>query len=156
MNKLVSAVILSLALAGCGGGKIILHMQGPVASADIHVTPTELMINGKKLWVKLQVQNAGPGTLLLQRDQIVVHLPNGQTLTRAIGTYGGGWGYGYGAGYASHEPYVIPSGAIHPVYVEFEEQGFKWKEMPSAQIDFAGAITRDGQPVTIPPFVVSQ
>ena len=151
MNKLFCVLILAVALAGCGGGKIILHMQGPVASNDIHVTPTELMVSGKKLWVKLQVQNASGGTLIIQRDAIVAHLPNGQTLTRAMGS--GAWGYGYGA-YA-HEPYVLPPGAIHPVYVEFEEQGFKWKEMPSAQLDFAGAITRDGQPVVIPPFIVS-
>ncbi len=152
MRKLFCVAVLAVTLGGCGGGKIILHMQGPVQSADIHVTPTELMISGKKLWVKLQVQNASSGMLMLQRDQIVVHLPNGQTLTRAIGT--GGWGYGYG--YDLHQPYVIPPGAIHPVYVEFEEQGFKWKEIPSAQIDFAGALTRDGQPVAVPPFVVSQ
>ncbi len=155
MRKLVSivcVVTLALTLVACGGGKIVLHMQGPVQSADIHVTPTELIISGKKLWVKLLVQNASSGTLIIQRDQIVAHLPNGQTLTRAIGT--GGWGY-YGA-YATHEPYVLPPGAIHPVYVEYEEQGFKWKEMPSAQLDFAGAITRDGQPVVIPPFIVSQ
>jgi hypothetical protein len=156
MSKLYYSIALSLALVGCGGGKIVLRMQPqPVDTADVHVTPTELMISGKKLWVKLQVQNLSAGTLLIQRDQIVAHLPNGQTLTRAIGTYGGGWGYGYGA-YEAHMPYALPPGAIHPVYVEYEEQGFKWKEMPSAQIDFGASITRDGQPVAVPPFIVSR
>jgi hypothetical protein len=150
MTKLVYSIALAFALVACGGSKIILRMQ-PIDTADVNVTPTELMISGKKLWVKLQVQNRSTGTLLIQRDQIVAHLPNGQTLTRAIGSMG--WGYGV---YDAHVPYVLPPGAIHPIYVEYEEQGFKWKDQPSAQIDFGAAITRDGQPVTVPQFIVSR
>ena len=131
----------------------MLHMA-PVDSADVHVTPTEIVYSGKKLWIKIMVQNNSKGTLMIQRDQMVAHLPNGQTLSRAVGTGGVGWGYGYA--YDTHAPYVLPPGAMHPVNVEFEEQGFKWKEIPSAQIDFGGAITRDGQPVVVPPFVVSR
>jgi hypothetical protein len=154
MSKLFYSIPLALGLVACGGGKIVLRMQPqPLATADVRVTPTELEISGKKLWVKLQVQNLSTGTILIQRDQIIAHLPSGQTLTRAIGT--GGWGYGYGV-YDAHMPYALPPGAIHPVYVEYEEQGFKWKEMPSAQIDFGAAITRDGQPVAVPPFIVSR
>jgi hypothetical protein len=158
MNRLLYALILAatlLASAACGGGKVVLRMQ-PVESADIRVTPTDVYLSGKKLWIKILVQNTSSGTLIIQRDQMLAHLPNGQTLTRAMGTYGG-WGYGYGAGYAGiHEPYVLPPGVMHPVYIEFEELGFKWKDIPGAQIDFAGAITRDGQPVVVPPFVVSR
>jgi hypothetical protein len=152
MNKLAFVLPVALTLAGCGGGKVVMHMA-PVNSADVNVSPTELVVSGKKLWLKLMVQNNSKGTLMIQRDQIVAHLPNGQTLSRAVAT--GGWGYGY-AVYDTHAPYVLPPGAMHPVNVEYEEQGFKWKEIPSAQIDFAGAVTRDGQPVTVPPFVVSQ
>jgi hypothetical protein len=133
----------------------MLHMQ-PVDTADVHIVPTEVMFSGKKLWVKLIVTNNSKGTIIIQRDQMTAHLPSGQTLTRAMGTYAGGWGYAYGAGYTTHEPYVMPPGSMHPVYVEFEEQGFKWRDIPSAQVDFAGAITRDGQPVSVPAFVVSR
>ncbi len=143
MNKLIYASILAATVAGCGGGKIILHAQ-PVDSPDIHVTPLDVYVGGKKLWVRLQVTNASQGTLILQRDAMTAHLPNGQTLTRAMGTYG------------MHEPYVLPPGAMHLVYVEFEEQGFKWKDIPSAQVDFAGAITKNGQPVVVPPFLVAR
>jgi hypothetical protein len=158
MNRALYALLLTVTLAACGGGKIVLHMQ-PVATASVNVTPTELVISGKKLWVKIIVQNNTNGTLMLQRDQMVAHLPNGQTVARAMGTYGGGWGYGYAyaGGYEGiHAPYVLPPGAMHPVYVEFEEQGFKWKDIPSATIDFGNGITRDGQPVAVPPFTVSQ
>ncbi len=158
MNRSVYAVALAATLAACGGERATLHMQ-PVATADVSVTPTEITISGKKLWVKLMVQNRTSGVVMLQRDQIVAHLPNGQTLARAMGTYGGGWGYGYAyaGGYEGiHAPYIMPPGSMHPVYVEFEEQGFKWQDIPSAQIDFAGAITKDGQAVPVPPFVVSR
>ena len=143
MNRLVYASVLAAAIAGCGGGKIVLRAQA-VDSADIRVTPMEVYVGGKKLWVRVTVQNNSRGTLILQRDAMTAHLPNGQTVTRAMGTYG------------LHEPYVLPPGAMHPVYVEFEEQGFKWRDMPSAQIDFNGAITRDGQPVPVPTFLVGR
>jgi hypothetical protein len=151
MNKLICCVALAFAVvatAACGGEKVYLRMQN-VDTADVHVVPTEIMISGAKLWVKIMVTNGSQGTLLLQRDQITCHVPNGMTLTRAVGT----WGHAYGAGYA---PYILPPGAMHPVYIEFEEQGFKWKDMPSAQIDFNTAITKDGQPVAVPPFTVSR
>jgi hypothetical protein len=147
--SIICVLTLALWLAACGGEKITLHMQGAVQSNDIRVTPTELVVSGKKLWIKLIVQNATAGTLLIQRDQIVAHLPNGMTLTRAIGS--GAWGY-----VPSHEPYVVPPGAMHPVYFEYDEQGFKWKDIGSVQIDFGGAITNNGQPVVVPPFVISQ
>ena len=156
MNRLVYALLLAVTLTACGGGKVVLRMQ-PVQSADIRVTPTDVYLSGKKLWIKILIQNTSSGTLIIQRDQMLAHLPNGQTLTRAMGVYGGGWGYAYGGGYAgTHEPYVLPPGVMHPVYIEFEEMGFKWKDVPGAQIDFAGAITRDGQPVVVPPFLVSR
>jgi hypothetical protein len=145
MNKLFHTVLLALtvAVAACGGEKIVLHAQ-PVDSAGVHVQPLDIYVGGKKLWVRLSVTNSGTGTLIVQRDAVVAHTPNGQTIGRAQGTYG------------LHEPYVIPAGGMHLVYVEFEEQGFKWKDMPSATIDFANAVTRDGQPVVVTPFAVSR
>ena len=153
LKRSLYASAFVLAVAACGGEKAVLHMQ-PVNTADVHVTPNEIKVSGKKLWVKVMVANASNGTLMIQRDQILAHLPNGQTLTRAIGTGGGyGWGYAY---VDTHAPYVVPPGAMHPVNFEFEEQGFKWSDVPSVQIDFAGAVTRDGQPVAVPAFVVSR
>jgi hypothetical protein len=143
MNRTFYTLLFPMVLAGCGGEKIVMHAQ-PLDSADIRVTPTELRVGGKKLWVKVMVQNTGTGTLILQRDAMTAHLPSGQTVPRAMG----GWGL--------HEPYVITPGAVHPVYVEFEEQGFKWSDVPSAQIDFTNAITKDGKPLTVPPFLVTR
>ena len=152
MKRFLYASAVVLAFAACGGDKEVLHMQN-VDTAELHVTPTEIRISGKKLWLKLNVANATNGTLMIQRDQIVAHLPNGQTLTRAIAKGGYGWGYAY---VNTHQPYIIPPGAMHPLNVEYEEQGFKWKDIPSVQIDFAGAATINGQPVAVPAFVVQR
>jgi hypothetical protein len=131
----------------------------PVASADIQVTPTQIVTRGNTLRVKILVKNSSAGTMTLERDKILVHLPSGQTVTRAPGVpYGEGlWGsyYGYG-GWVTHEPYVLPPGATHPVDVSFDALGFEWKDVPSAQVDFDGAITRDGQAVFVPPFAVGR
>jgi hypothetical protein len=143
MNRIIYAVIFAVALAACGGGKVVLRAQ-PVDSAEVHVIPLEVYLSGKKLWVRINVQNTSQGTLIIQRDAMLAHLPNGQTLTRAMGSWG------------LHEPYVLPPGAMHPVYVEFEAQGFKWQDMPGAQIDFANGVTLNGQPIVVPPFTVSR
>jgi hypothetical protein len=143
MKLILSSALVSLALAGCGGEKIVLHTQ-PLDTADIHVTATEARIGGKKLWLKLMIQNNGSGTLIVTRDAMTAHLPNGQTLNRAVGSW------------TSHEPYVITPHGLHPVFVEFEQQGFEWKDVPQAQIDFTNAITKDGQPLSVPPFVVTR
>jgi hypothetical protein len=108
--------------------------------------------------VKLMVMNTTNGPLMVQRDQIFARLPNGQSLTRAVGSgaYGYGWGYGYNVESALHLPYYLPPGAMHPVHVEFEEQGFKWDDVPSLWIDFGGAVTRNGEVVRVPPFVLTR
>jgi hypothetical protein len=143
MNRLLFALVVPMALAGCGGEKIVLHAQ-PLTGPDIGVTPTELRVGGKKLWVKLMVQNNSDGTLILQRDAMTAHLPNGQTLNRAMGSWG------------THEPYVITPHAVHPVFIEFDEQGFKWGDVPSVQLDFSNAVTKDGKPLTIAPFLITR
>jgi hypothetical protein len=143
MNRTLYAFLFPMVIAGCGGEKIVLHAQ-PAQNADINITANEVHVGGKKLWLKLMVQNNSNGTLIVQRDAMTVHLPNGQTLNRAMGTY------------STHEPYVITAHAVHPVNIEFEEQGFKWSDVPSAQVDFTNAITKDGQPLAAPPLMVSR
>jgi hypothetical protein len=144
MRNFIFASSLLLSLAACPGEKIVLHAQ-PLASADVQVSPLELYVDGEKLWVRVLVTNTSQGTITVQRDAMTAHLPNGTVIPRAMGTFG-----------SVHTPYVLPPGGVHPVYVEFAAQGFDWKDVPTAQIDFTGAVTRDGQAVQVPPFVVAQ
>jgi hypothetical protein len=81
--------------------------------------------------------------IIVDRDQIVARLPSGAVIHRAEGTY------------SQHAPYMIPPGAGHPVYVEFAGEGFDWRDVPSAQIDFSPGVTANGQPVAVPPLAVA-
>jgi hypothetical protein len=148
---------LVLTLAACTPG-IVLHGQ-PVDSARIRVSPTEVGLSGAKLSVKLVVENSSETTLVIRPDQIVVRLSTGQVVTRAAGKpYGEGiWGSYYGGGgWVTHDPDVLPPGTRRAVDVEYEELGFVWADFPSVQVDFDGAVTRDGQPVVLPALVVSR
>ncbi len=137
---LLVALSFPLAAAGCSH-KEYLAAQA-IATPDVTVTPLEIWIGGKKLWVRLSVQNNAKSAIIVNRDAMTAHLANGQTVTRASGAY------------TQHEPYVIVPGSAHPVFVEFEEQGFAWRDVGGAQIDFTNAITKDSQPVSVPLLVV--
>ena len=145
MRRIVFALpvvfALSLSSVACGGHKEYLHAQ-TVTSPEVVVTPIEIWIGGKKLWVRVNVQNNTKGTLVVNRDAMTAHLASGQTVNRASGTY------------TQHGPTMIPAGSFHPVYVEFQEEGFSWHDVGGAQIDFTNAIMKDGQPVAVPPLVV--
>jgi hypothetical protein len=136
-----TAFALALFIAGCAS-KEYLHAAA-VATPDVTVTPLQIWIGGKKLWVRVNVQNNGKSMIAVNRDAMVAHTAAGQTVSRAIGTY------------TQHEPYNILPGSFHPVYVEFEEAGFHWREVGTVQVDFADSILRDGQPVSVPMLAAS-
>jgi hypothetical protein len=137
----VFALSLS-SLTGCGGHKEYMHAQA-VTSPDITVQPLEIWIGGKKLWVRVNVQNNSKSVVVVNRDAMTAHLGNGRTVGRAMGSY------------TQHEPYNIMPGSFHPVYVEFSQEGFNWHEVGPVQIDFTGAVLKDGAPVAVPPLVAA-
>lgn len=144
MRKLIVLVLLVLSTSfvlACGGGKSMWLAQGP--TGPVTIQPDSVWARGHKLWVRTNVINGTNQPIVVDRDQIIARLPNGAVLHRAQGTY------------TQHMPYMIPPGAGHAVYVEFAEEGFDWRDMPNAQIDFSTAITTNGQPLVIPPLVVT-
>ncbi|HEY2510452.1 MAG TPA: hypothetical protein VGI39_06340 [Polyangiaceae bacterium] len=143
MKKLGASLFFAVALAACGGHKEYMRAE-PVQTADVNVTPMQVWTGGGKLWVRVNVANASQGTLTVVRDAMTVHLGNGMSIGRSAGST------------STHNPYVIPPGASHAVYAEFEEQGFKWEDVPGVQVDFTNAITKDGQAVAVPPLVVAR
>jgi hypothetical protein len=38
--------------------------------------------------------------------------------------------------------------------MEYEQRSFVWRDVPSVEVDFDGAITRDGARVDVPPLLV--
>jgi len=129
-------VLLATLLIACGGGKTYMRAQ-TVQSAGVLVQPTDVWIGGHKLWVRVDLANQGPAPLIVNRDAIVARLPNGQTVPRAVGRT------------TVHNEYMIPPGASHAVWVEFEEAGFDWHAVPQVTIDFTPAVMRAGQPVPV-------
>ncbi len=134
--------VLASAMA-CGGGKHMWVAQAP-AGGPVVIQPEEVWAHGGKLWVRTNVVNSTNQLLTIDRDLIIARLGNGAVLHRAQGTY------------TQHMPYAIPPGAGHAVWVEFVGEGFDWRDVPSAQIDFSPATTLNGQPVAVPPLGVSQ
>jgi hypothetical protein len=149
MNRVSLTMTVALGLTACGGEQR-LYMQG-IESPDVRVAPGKAVIRGDKLVVKVVVQNSSPSAISIVRDQIVARLPSGQTVTRAVGRpYGEGiWSYYGGGGWVTHEPYVLAPGATREVDVAFKEVGFDWRDITAVAIDFDGAITRGGAPVTL-------
>lgn len=142
MSKLfASLVLVSTILLACGGGKQFWSAQ-PVQGA-VSISPEQIWIAHNKLWVRVVVTNGTQMPIMINRDQIVARLPNGMVLQRAQGTY------------TQHFPYTVLPGGVQPVYVEFFSQGFDWHTVPNAQVDFTPGTTANGQPVQVPPLVVT-
>jgi hypothetical protein len=128
-------------IAGCASKEYLRATA--IATPDVSVTPLQIWIGGKKLWVRVNVVNNSKSMIVVDRDAMTAHTASGQTVPRAIGTY------------TQHVPYNILPGSFHPVYVEFEEAGFDWREVGAVQIDFANSILLDGQAVPVPMLVVN-
>jgi hypothetical protein len=143
MKTVLYALFFAVALAACGGPKEYMRAE-TVTTADVRILPIQVWTGGGKLWVRVTVVNSSPSTILVIRDAVRVHLPNGAVLGRATGST------------SLHNPYSIPPGGAHAVYVEFEAQGFDWQDVGSAQVDFVNAIMKDGQPIAVPAMGVTR
>jgi hypothetical protein len=138
---LLLVVLCSVLVLACGGGKHLWAAQ-PV-SGPVTIQPQQVYVRGGKLWVRTNVINGTNQPIMVDRDQIIARLPNGAIVHRASGST------------TVHTPYMLPPGAAHAVYVEFFGEGFDWRDVPGAQIDFSPGVTTNGQPMQIPPLMVA-
>ncbi len=136
MKTWISAALLVVTLTACSS--TIVYRAQPLEGPDVRVLPLQVTASGGKLWLRVDVTNASEGTIAVNRDYIKARLPSGQIVSRAQGTFG------------IHNAYTLPPGAMHAVYVEFEQQGVRWDDIAHVRIDFSLAITRDGKPVSVP------
>ena len=140
-RALVLCLSLSLSAVACGH-KEVWHTQ--VAEQNgVRIVPEQVYVSGHKLWVRTTVVNGTQQAMLILRDEIVVRLPNGAVVPRAAGRT------------SLHQPYNVMPGGAHEVYVEFEDNGFDWRAVPSVNVDFSPGVTLDGQPVQLAPLVAS-
>lgn len=141
MKRLALAFSLSL-VAACGPGKEMLQAQ-PLDAGGIKVMPEQVYVDDDKLFVRVTVLNGTQQMITVMRDQIDAKLPDGNVIHRSQGSF------------STHQPYMIPPGGAHAVYVDFQAQGFDWRLVPSVQIDFSNGVLTNGNPTPMPPFVVS-
>src|SRR5579859_4576565 len=106
MSRLAWCPAIALLLGACGH-KEYMHAQS-VQGASVSVMPTQIWVGGGKLWVRTTVLNNGRDSVTVIRDAVTARLPNGTTMGRASGKT------------TLHQPYVLPPGGAHAVYVEFE------------------------------------
>ena len=133
--------VTGVAAIGCHHSQV-WHSQ-PIATQYVRIEPTSVMASGERLFVETMLYNTSPETLLVDRDSVTLSLADGRTLARSSGTT------------SLHQPYVVPPNAAHKVYVDFRAEGFQWRDVSAAQVNFTGALTIRGQIVAVPPMYVS-
>jgi hypothetical protein len=132
---LAAASVVSM---GCHRHQMIWHGQ-PVSSPVVRIQPTSVIAESDRLWVQTIVYNVGTETVWVERDAITLTLADGQTLPVR----------------GHHTGYTLAPHASHKVYVDFESEEFDWRKLPSAQVNWTGAVSIQGQIVGLPPMFVS-
>lgn len=133
---------LALAVTACGGGKQVWFAR-PVMTPGVRIEPTQVVARGPLLYVETNVYNQSGVPVTVNRDAVALVLPNGAVLGRSQGTF------------SQHKGYVIPPGGMHAVHVDFRAEGFKWRDVPSASVDFGRGMFIDGSPIALPLMPVS-
>jgi hypothetical protein len=131
----------SVSVTGCGK-KQIWNAQ-TVVTPTLRIQPLEVSVAKSLLYVQTSFVNTGPVPITIDRDRVTVTLPDGRTITRSQGTT------------TQHTPYFVAPNAEQKVYVDFKAEGFAWKDVADAQVNWTGAVMIDGRPIDVPPTHVS-
>ena len=141
-NVSALGVLAVVFCASCGGGRIPWR-AAPIQGSGIMVTPTETYVQGHLLNVRTTFMNQGPLPITVNRDAVQLIMPDGRVVARSSGTY------------TQHTPYVIMPGMSHAVWVDFRAEGWRWQELPGAQVNWGPAVSVNGQPVAIGPMALA-
>ena len=135
--NLVRTILAAMFLfsVACGGRQVWV---GQAVSGPVSIQPQKAWFEGGKLWVRTIVVNNTGQAITINRDAIIARLPNNTRVPRANST--------------SHEPYFLASGGAHDVNLEFEGD---FSNVANAEVDFSPGVTLNGQPMQVPPLVVS-
>ena len=132
---------LALALGACGHGHQAWLAQ-PVVAGGIQIQAADAYSDGHRLHVRAMVFNNGPVPIQVNRDAVVAILPDGRSIPRGQGMT------------STHTIYTIMPGLSHEAFVDFPAQGFAWRDLPGAQVNWSNGITINGMPVQLPPTVL--
>jgi outer membrane protein OmpA-like peptidoglycan-associated protein len=113
---------------GCAGKKTHMHAES-VSASGVRVSPSDVYSNGSVLVVKLNVLNQGDSAVVLDEDAARLTLPDGRILSPS-----------------SHAKAKNLERGAELVRIDFRSEGFKWKEIPRAQLDLSSALLVNGSP----------
>lgn len=129
------AVVSGAGSAGCAGRKTHLHAEA-VSARGVRVSPSEVFSNSAVLVVKVNVINEGGAPITLDTDAVRLTLADGRVISPSSHAKGAK---------------TIESRASELVRIDFRSDGFRWKDVPRAQLDLGGAVLVHGSPTAIPP-----
>jgi hypothetical protein len=127
---------LFLAAFGCGPSlpdKIGFAGQNATLQSGAQVNFQDAFVAENIFKVKLWVQNLSQAFMIVDRDGFALRLPDGRVLRRAVGTF------------TTHQPYNIPPGGGHEVFVDFRDPG-KDMRMNNAASLIVGGISFSTDP----------
>jgi hypothetical protein len=136
---LLFVIGLSLFSPAAFAGETAYAGPVPFDRHGVMVSPRELFLKDNKIWLRLTVINNTGKVMVLDKNQILAHLPDGRTLSRALGTFGK---------YA--RPAVVQPGLSHDLNIEYE-MGPAPMEVT---IDFNLGFIVDGKTQPLGPYVV--
>src|SRR4051794_33077087 len=130
-GALISACAGALFVAafGCGPSipdKIGFAGQNATLQSGTQVNFQDAFVAENIFKVKLWVQNLSQAFMIVDRDGFALRLPDGRVLRRAVGTF------------TTHQPYNIPPGGGHEVFVDFRDPGHDMRLSNAASLIVGG------------------
>ena len=120
---------LFVAAFGCGPSlpdKIGFAGQNATLQSGAQVNFQDAFVAENIFKVKLWVQNLSQAFMIVDRDGFALRLPDGRVLRRAVGTF------------TTHQPYNIPPGGGHEVFVDFRDPGHDMRLNNAASLIVGG------------------
>ena len=128
---------LFAAAFGCGPNipdKIGFAGQNATLQSGTQVNFQDAWVQEKIFKVKLWVQNLSQAFMMVDRDGFALRLPDGRVLRRAVGTF------------TTHQPYNLPPGGGHEVFVDFRDPGQDMRQTINAASLIVGGISFSTDP----------
>jgi hypothetical protein len=149
----LASLSLALLVATAAAASAGCHHSGPrtawsasqVSSAEVRITPSDVSVSRDRLYVKTTLVNTSVSTLTVERDAVLLKLPDGRAVRRSTGIT------------STHKPYTVAPGASQNVWVDFlPAEDFDWSRVASAEVDFSQAVHAGAAVVPVPPLVLTR
>lgn len=130
-GMLIAACATALWAGGVGCGpslpdKIGFAGQNATLQSGTQVNFQDAWVTAEIFKVKMWVQNMSQAFMNVDRDGFALRLPDGRVLRRAVGVF------------TTHQPYILPPGGGHEVFVDFRDPGHDLRQTNAASLIVGG------------------